>query len=170
MTAQGIKNTVLVVISSAGSWIANELGGWDAAMKVLIAMMAVDYISGLTVAGVWHRSGKSETGALDSRAGFKGLVKKVFTILLVWIGVLLDKALGTAYVRTAIIIFFIGNEGLSLLENFGLMGVPYPEFLRKALEALREKGDGKDKDTSEIIGFQEEDYQLIQESDDDGAK
>ena len=142
MTAQGIKNTVLVVLASAGSWIANELGGWNAAMKVLIAMMAVDYLSGLAVAGIWKRSGKSENGALDSRAGFKGIVKKVFTLMLVWIGVLLDKALGTEYVRTAIIIFFVGNEGLSLLENFGIMGVPYPAFLRKALEALREKGDG----------------------------
>ena len=61
--------------------------------------------------------------------------------LLVWIGVLLDQALGAAYVRTAVILFFIGNEGLSLLENLGLMGIPYPGFLQKTLEALHDKGN-----------------------------
>lgn len=62
-------------------------------------------------------------------------------MLLVWLGVLLDEALGVSYVRTAVILFFLGNEGLSLLENIGLMGVPFPAFLKKALEALRDKGD-----------------------------
>ncbi len=62
-------------------------------------------------------------------------------ILIVWIAVLLDNALGANYVRIAVILFFIGNEGISLLENVGLMGVPYPQFLKKALQALRDKGD-----------------------------
>ena len=61
-----------------------------------------------------------------------------------WLGVLLDSALGVTYVRTAVILFFIGNEGLSLLENLGLMGVPYPEFMQRALEALRDRGDKGD--------------------------
>ena len=68
-------------------------------------------------------------------------MKKGVILLLVWIGVLLDQALGAAYIRTAVILFFIGNEGLSLLENLGLMGVPYPAFLQKTLEALHDKGD-----------------------------
>ena len=93
------------------------------------------------MAAVWQRSNKSATGALDSTAGFKGLLKKGRIVLLVWLGVLLDNALGAAYILTAIIIFFIVNEGLSLLENLGLMGVPFPAFLKRALEALREQGD-----------------------------
>ena len=136
-----IKNVVLGVVAAVGSFVANALGGWDAAMQVLVALMAADYLTGVLVAAVWKRSGKSESGALDSRAGFKGLCKKGMVLLLVWLGVLLDNAMGTAYIRMAVMLFFIGNEGLSLLENLGLMGVPYPEFLRRALEALREQGD-----------------------------
>ena len=90
---------------------------------------------------MWKKSNKSETGALDSKAGFKGLLKKGIILLLVWLGVLLDNALGVTYIRTAVVLFFIGNEGISLLENLGLMGVPFPSFLQKALEALREQGD-----------------------------
>lgn len=139
--AAQIKVAVLSALAAAGSFIANALGGWDASMKVLIALMAADFISGLLVAMIWHRSNKSETGALDSKASFRGLVKKCMILLLVWVAVLLDNALGAAYIRTAVILFFIGNEGLSLLENVGLMGVPFPAFLRRALEALREQGN-----------------------------
>ena len=110
-------------------------------MQVLVALMALDYLTGILVAAVWQRSNKSSTGALDSKAGFKGLCKKGMILLLVWLGVLLDNAFGTTYVRMAVIIFFIGNEGISFLENLGLMGVPFPEFLKKALEALRDQGD-----------------------------
>lgn len=141
MDAVQMKNTILAAMAVIGTFIANELGGWDAAMQVLVALMVVDYITGVLVAAVWHRSNKSATGALESRAGFKGIVKKCMILLLVWIGVLLDDALGETYIRTAVILFFIGNEGLSLLENLGLMGVPFPEFLKRALEALREQGD-----------------------------
>ena len=141
MDAIQLKNTILAAMAVIGTFIANELGGWDSAMQVLVALMVVDYITGVLVAAVWHRSNKSATGALESRAGFKGIVKKCMILLLVWIGVLLDDALGETYIRTAVILFFIGNEGLSLLENLGLMGVPFPGFLKRALEALREQGD-----------------------------
>lgn len=141
MDAVHIKNSVLAALAAVGTFVAHALGGWDAAMQVLVALMAADYLTGILVAAVWQRSNKSATGALDSKAGFKGLLKKGMIMLLVWLGVLLDNALGAAYIRTAIIIFFIGNEGLSLLENLGLMGVPFPAFLKKALEALREQGD-----------------------------
>ena len=141
MNAIQIKNAALAALAAVGCFIANALGGWDAVMIVLVALMASDYLTGLAVAAIWHRSAKSESGALDSKASFRGLVKKCVILLLVWIGVLLDRALGASYIRNAVAIFFIGNEGISLLENVGLMGVPYPAFMRKALEALREKGD-----------------------------
>ena len=141
MDANVIKNGILAGLSVFGSWVANALGGWDAAMVLLVALMAADYITGVLVAAVWHRSTKSQSGALDSKAGFKGILKKGMILVLVWLGVLLDHATGANYIRTAIVIFFIGNEGISLLENLGLMGVPYPAFLRKALEALHDQGD-----------------------------
>ena len=136
-----LKNWGLVTWAALGSLVANTLGGWTADMKALVFMMGADYLTGVLVAALWQRSDKSRTGALDSKAGFRGLCKKGVILLLVWLGVLLDEALGVSYVRTAVILFFLGNEGLSLLENIGLMGVPFPAFLKKALEALRDKGD-----------------------------
>ena len=141
MDAVHIKNCVLAVFAAVGTVISHALGGWDACMRVLVALMAVDYLTGVLVAAVWQRSNKSATGALDSKAGFKGLCKKGMILLLVWLGVLLDDAMGASYIRTAVILFFIGNEGLSLLENLGLMGMPYPAFLQLALEALRDQSD-----------------------------
>ena len=141
MSAVQIKNSVLAALAAVGTFVSHALGGWDAIMQVLVALMVADYLTGILVAAVWHRSNKSATGALDSKAGFKGLLKKGMILLLVWLGVLLDSAMGATYIRTAVILFFIGNEGLSLLENLGLMGVPVPAFLQRALEALREQGD-----------------------------
>lgn len=145
MDANAIKNGVLAAFAFIGSFVANALGGWDAAMQVLVALMVADYITGVLVAAVWHKSSKSSSGTLNSVAGFKGILKKCAILALVWIGVLLDNATGANYIRTAVVLFFIGNEGISLLENLGLMGVPYPEFLKKALEALHEKGNKGDE-------------------------
>lgn len=136
-----LKNWVLGAAAAAGSAAVNALGGWDMSLQALIGMMAADWITGWLVAAVWKRSNKSAGGALDSRAGWKGLCRKGAVIALVWAAATLDAALGAAYVRTAVCIFFIGNEGLSLLENVGLMGVPYPKFLKNALEVLRDKGE-----------------------------
>ena len=141
MDANVIKNGILAGLAVFGSFAANALGGWDASLQVLIALMVADYLTGVLVAAVWHKSSKSSSGTLHSVAGFKGILKKCMILLLVWIGVLLDNATGANYIRMAVILFFIGNEGISLLENLGLMGVPYPTFLKKALEALHDQGD-----------------------------
>lgn len=143
-----IKNYVLAAIAAVGAFAGEALGGWDSMMKLLVALMGMDILTGCLVAAVWKRSNKSESGALNSRSGFKGLCRKCMILLMVWLGVLLDNAIGSTYVRNMIVIFFVGNEGLSLLENLGLMGVPYPDFLKKALEVLHDhgnKGSGGDK-------------------------
>ena len=139
--AMQIKNGVLAALAVFGSCIARACGGWDGALKVLVGMMVCDYICGLLVAGIWKRSNKSQTGALDSRAGMKGIIKKCMILMLVWLAALMDRGLGLGYARTAVVLFFIGNEGLSLLENIGLMGVPYPAAMKNALEALKKQGD-----------------------------
>lgn len=141
MSLAVIKNGVLAALAVVGSAIANALGGWDAALQTLLIFMAVDYLTGIIVAGVYKKSGKSETGALESRAGLKGLIRKLASLLIVLVGVCLDRLVGGSYVRMAVIIFFCANEGISILENVGLMGVPYPAFLKNALEVLRKKGD-----------------------------
>lgn len=140
-TAVQIKNMVLAGAAACGSFLVNILGGWDVTLQVLVGFMAADYITGLVVAGVFHKSGKTENGALESRAGFKGLVRKCGILLLVLLAVLLDQATGLSFIRTAVCFFFIANEGLSILENLGLMGVPYPAFLKNMLEALKKQAD-----------------------------
>ncbi|MEA4919393.1 MAG: phage holin family protein [Clostridiaceae bacterium] len=143
MSANNIKNVVLAAVATVGSALANALGGWDAVLKVLVFLMAADYITGLAIAAIWQKSNKSEGGALDSRASFKGLCKKCAILMLVGLGVMLDNALKVDYIRTAIILFFVGNEGLSLVENVVLMGVPCPPFLKNVLEVLKDKnGNG----------------------------
>ena len=103
--------------------------------------MALDYAAGLIVAGVFHKSQKTENGALESKAGFKGLCRKGMILLVVLIASRLDLTLGSTFVKDSVVIGFIVNETISLLENAGLMGVEYPAALRNALELLRKKGD-----------------------------
>ena len=83
MDWNAVKNGVLAALAAVGSWIANALGGWDASMQVLVALMVADYLTGVLVAAVWQRSNKSASGALDSKAGFKGILKKCMILLLV---------------------------------------------------------------------------------------
>ena len=141
MSGTTIKNIILLLFSAIGSFIAEHLGGFDALMKALLMFMLVDYITGLAVAFIFHKSTKTKNGGASSLVGFKGIVKKICMLMLVGLAVELDKIIGVDYTRTLAILFFIGNEGLSVLENMGLMGVPYPAFMHKALEAMKEKGD-----------------------------
>ena len=136
-----MKNAVLAVLAVIGSTVAQALGGWDMALRVLIGFMILDYSTGWLIAAVWHKSGKSETGALSSYAGFKGLIKKCMILALVWMAQLLDLATGSDFVRDTVCLFFIANEGLSILENTAIMGVPYPAFIKNMLDAMREAAD-----------------------------
>lgn len=135
-----LKNGILAALAAVGTLITEAVGGWDNALILLAAFAVMDLLTGWMVAAVWKKSPKSATGAMDSKANFKGLCKKVIMFCLVALGVRLDATLGTSYIRTAIIYFFIGNEGLSLVENLGIMGVPFPPFVKNMLDVLREKG------------------------------
>lgn len=145
MTPLAIKNLVLAIIAAVGTGIATALGGWDMALQALLAVMAIDIITGLLVAVVWKKSGKSESGAADSRAMFKGLCRKFVIILAVFLAQQIDRSTGLGGVlRLGAILFFTGNEGLSVIENAGLMGVPMPKIIKDALEQLRKKGGDKE--------------------------
>ena len=135
-----MQKRILALLAAAGGVVIQALGGWDGALQGLVAFMAADYVTGLVVAGVFRRSGKTEGGGLESHAGFLGLVRKGGILLLVFLGTLLDSLPGGGFVRPAVCCFVMANEGLSILENLGLMGVPYPRFLGDMLESLREKG------------------------------
>lgn len=136
-----MKEGLCTMVGIIGSFIASLFGGFDAALATLILFMGIDYVSGLIVAGVFHKSNKSETGALESRAGWKGLCRKGMTLIVVLIAVRLDLIIGTAYVRDAVCLAFIANETISIIENAGIMGVPIPAVLTKAIEILKDKQD-----------------------------
>lgn len=136
----GLKTIICTAIGIVGSTVAAAFGGWDAAMITLISMMVIDYLTGVLVAGVFHNSPKTENGALESKAGWKGLCRKGVTLLIVLVAARLDIILGTGFIRDAVIIGYIANETISIIENAGLMGVPIPEAIKKAIEVLQQKG------------------------------
>lgn len=137
-----IKISILSVLGISGSIIANLLGGWDMALQTLVLFMAVDYVTGLITAGVFKKSIKSESGALESKAGWKGLFKKGVTLLIVLTATQLDKLTGTEIIRDAVIIAYTANEAVSIIENAGLMGVPIPVIIKKAIQVLQNKEGG----------------------------
>ena len=134
-----MKGKICTMIGVIGSFIASWFGGWDTGLATLVAFMCIDYVSGLVVAGVFHKSNKTENGALESRAGWKGLCRKGMTLLFVLIAYRLDLALGTTYIRDAVVIGFMANELISIVENAGLMGIPMPTVITKAIEVLVKK-------------------------------
>lgn len=136
-----MKNMICTTIGMVGSAIASCFGGWTAAMTTLLIFIAIDYITGLLVAGVFHKSKKTENGALESKAGFKGLCKKGMILLFVLIGYRLDLAIGTAYIKDAVCIGFMVNELISIIENAGLMGISVPAPITKAIEILKDKSE-----------------------------
>jgi toxin secretion/phage lysis holin len=136
------KNILISIVGIIGSAIASALGGWTTGLTTLVIFMAIDYVTGLIVAGVFHKSTKTETGTLESRAGFKGLCRKGAMLLVVLVGYRLDLAVGTAYIKDAVIIAFMANEAISIIENAGLMGVPMNDTIKNAIDILQKKGSG----------------------------
>ena len=136
------KNILISIVGIIGSAIASAFGGWTTGLTTLVIFMAIDYVTGLIVAGVFHKSTKTETGTLESRAGFKGLCRKGAMLLVVLVAYRLDLAVGTAYIKDAVIIAFIANEAISIIENAGLMGVPMNDTIKNAIDVLQKKGSG----------------------------
>lgn len=134
-----MKNTICSLVGMIGSGVTAIFGGWDAGLTTLLIFMAIDYVSGLIVAAVFHKSTKTESGTLQSKAGFAGLCRKGMTLLFVLIAYRIDLVIGTNYIRYGVIIAFITNELISITENAGLMGVPLPTVIVKAIDILKQK-------------------------------
>lgn len=140
------KNVTSAVLGMLGALITSLFGGWSSGLTTLLIFMGIDYVSGLIVAGVFQTSQKSKSGALESRAGWKGLCRKGMTLLFVLIANRLDLVIGTNYIRDAVIISFILNEVLSIAENAALMGIPLPSPIKKSLDILKQKEEKEDND------------------------
>ena len=134
-----MKEIVCTASGIVGGSIAALFGGFDAALFTLIIFMAIDYISGLIVAGVFHNSEKTENGALESNEGWKGLCRKGVTLLIVLVACRLDMMIDSNFIRDAVVIGFVVNETISIIENAGLMGVPIPPAIMEGIEVLRKK-------------------------------
>ena len=140
-----VYDMICAAFGVLGSGIATIFGGWDTALVTLVWFMAIDYVTGLLVAGVFKKSPKTEGGGLESRAGWKGLVRKGVTLLVVLVATRLDLLIGDgSFIRDAVVIAFVVNEAMSIIENIGLMGVPVPKTLVKAIEVLKQKSEEED--------------------------
>jgi toxin secretion/phage lysis holin len=133
------KALVIGIFGGIGAFIAQLLGGWTSDMQTLGVLMIVDIVMGFLIAAFWKKSGKSITGALNSISMWKGLCRKGVSLLIVLVAHQLDSVMGTEYIRTAVIIAFIVNELISIVENAGIMGVPIPSVVTKAIEVLKKK-------------------------------
>ena len=137
-----MKYKIFTTLALAGSALAELFGGWDMALETLLILMAADWITGgILLPAVFGKSPKSPNGALESRAGWKGLCRKGMTLFYILIAARLDRLLDMDYIRNAVCIGFIANELLSIVENAGLMGVPLPSMIRKVIDILKENAE-----------------------------
>ena len=128
-------NTIQLIFSAVGGWLGYFLGGCDGLLYALIAFVVIDYITGVMCAIINKQ--------LSSEVGFKGIFRKVLIFLLVGIANIIDvQVIGTgAVLRTAVIFFYISNEGVSLLENAGHLGLPIPAKVKTVLEQLHDRAE-----------------------------
>ena len=128
-------NTIQIIFTGVGGWLGYFLGGCDGLLYALVVFVVVDYITGVMCA--------INKKTLSSAVGFKGICRKVLIFLLVGIANVLDvQVIGTGSVlRTAVIFFYISNEGISLLENAGHLGLPIPEKIKVVLEQLHDRAE-----------------------------
>ena len=131
--------TIQLVFAAVGGWLGWFLGGCDGLLFALVAFVVIDYITGIMCAVVYNKR--------SSAVGFKGIFKKVLIFALVGVGHILDtRVIGAGSVlRTAVIFFYLSNEGISLLENAGHLGLPIPKKLKSILEQLHDRAEKEDE-------------------------
>lgn len=132
-------NIIQLAFSAVGGWLGYFLGGFDGLLYALVAFVVADYITGV-MCGIVDKK-------LSSSTGFKGICRKVLIFTLVGIANILDvQVIGTGSVlRTAVIFFYLSNEGVSLVENAAHLGLPIPEKLKNILEQLHDRAEKEDK-------------------------
>ena len=133
-----MKETICMIAGVVGGVITTLLGGWDSALATLVVFMGIDIVTGIVTAAM-GKSKHSESGTLNSTAGWVGLAKKFCILLMVVVGVRIDILIGTNYIRDTVCISFCLNELLSIVENTTLMGIPYPPVIKKAIDVLQTK-------------------------------
>ena len=132
------------IVKTFGVWCAGTMiyfiGGFDLFLEALLVCMVIDYLMGLTIAGLYQRSDKTDTGGLNSFVGWMGISKKITSLLFIIIAVELQKITGLIGIREGVIIVLVTNEIISIIENAGVMGIPVPEQITKMIDVLKQKG------------------------------
>lgn len=123
------------------SYICSLFGGWSSSLTTLCIFMLIDFLSGIILSSVFKKSPKSINGGLSSAAATRGFFKKIAYLMIVVVGYQIDKITESTFIKDSIIIFFISNESLSIVENIGLMGVPLPKYLINVIDVLKERSD-----------------------------
>jgi toxin secretion/phage lysis holin len=136
-----LKNVFCSFMGLVGTTIINALGGYDIMIETLLFFMVVDYLTGLYIAGVLHKSPKTKSGGLSSTKGYHGLVKKVMVLVLVAVMYRVDLLFDIDYLRNGSIIAFCFQEGISIIENAGLMGVAIPDVVKRGIDLLNREVD-----------------------------
>ena len=134
-----MKEVFYTVTGVFGSAFTYFMGGSDALVVVLSVFLAVDWLMGIVVAMVFKNSTKTKSGGLNSTVGFKGLCRKFFILMLVGVAHQLDTIMGVQVLRGGVIVAFISNETISIIENAGLMGITIPKVLKEAIDILNER-------------------------------
>ncbi len=131
-----MKNFISFITGTLATALVYFLGGWDIALQILLTVIVLDYITGVCKA-IYNRK-------MNSKVGAKGIIKKLGYLIVVAVSVELDRITGnTGAIRTLVIYFFVANEGISILENWGGMGLPLPQKLTDTLEQLKNDNNPK---------------------------
>ena len=133
-----VKTIVSGFAGIVGTIITHYLGGWDLLLDTLVMFMVIDYLTGLYIAGVLHKSPKTQSGGLSSTKGYHGIVKKLLVIMFVAMMYRLDIVFNIDYLRNGTIIAFLFQESISIIENAGLCGVKIPEVVKNGIDLLNQ--------------------------------
>ena len=139
----GWQPALSAAAAAVGATCSFLFGGLDVLFWTLVSFMALDYLSGLVVAAVFHRSDKTASGTLSSKVCRQGLIRKGGVLMVVLVAAALDRVMGSTVIRDGAVTAFLAEESISLLENAGLMGVPIPAPLQQAIDLLKGRARGE---------------------------
>lgn len=134
-----IKLCFISLSGVTGALLSNMFGVWSNDMTTLMLFMGIDFVLGLLIAGLWKKSNKSVSGTLNYLSAWKGLIKKGCSLLVILVAYRLDLCLNLNYIKSCVVFAFIASESISIIENLGIIGVPMPKVVIKAIEVLKER-------------------------------
>lgn len=135
------KHIFTFITGLISTFVIHYLGGWDFALQTLVMFIVIDYVTGMYVAGILHKSPKTKSGGLSSEKGFHGIIKKIMLLVFVAIMYRLDLFFNIDYLRNGTIVAYCVNELISIIENAGLMGVYVPDIVKRGIDLLNREVD-----------------------------